>query len=258
VSLFIPAHQNAIGSGGGRAAFTLIEMLSVTAIMAVLIAPVCLVTRNTGDVTHATSEVANLLETAATYSRANNTYVWVGFFEEDPDAVPARSGTGRIVVSVVASKDGTRIVDPLGPGTGIDSGLLVQVCKLLKLENMHLADVTAPANPEAGGGGDSWDTRPEVKTSHVTYRIGESSPNRTIFPFGYPVGNSKSVPQYQFVKTIQFSPDGETLLNTSYSLVPWIEIGLQPAHGNARDGRSTNLAAIQVSGVTGSVRIYRR
>jgi len=254
----MPASQNTIGHDGKRAAFTLIEMLSVTALMVVLIAPVCLVTSGTGDVTRATNEVANLLESAATYSRANNTYVWVGFFEEDPNGVPARSGTGRIVISVVASKDGTRIVDPPWPGTEIDASRLIQVSKLLKIENMHFGDVPAPVNSDPGGGGDSWDTRPDVQTPYVTYRIGGSSPNRTSFPFVYPVGNSQAASQYKFVKTIQFSPDGETLLNTSYSLVPWIEIGLQPGHGSVRDAVSRNLAAIQVSGVTGSVRIYRR
>lgn len=256
--MFIQAYPNGGGFDRVRAAFTLIELLSVMALTALLIAPVCLVTGGSGNVTYATNEVASLLELAATYSRANNTYVWVGFFEEDPSVVPARSGARRLVVSAVASKDGTRIVDPSGPGEEIDAGRLIQIGKLLKIENMHLSDVSAPLAPDASGGGDLWDTRPEVQTPYVTYRIGESSPSRTIFPFIYPVGNSQAVAQYKFLKTIEFSPDGETVLNTSYSLVPWIEIGLQPILSIERDVKHANLAAIQVSGITGGVRIYRR
>jgi len=244
-----------------RAAFTLMEMLAVMMLMAIVITPLCLRARSAGDVTDAVNTVAGLLETAASYSRANNTYVWVGFFEENSSAapsLPAQSGTGRIVVSVVASKDGTPIVDASGPGTPIDSARLIQVCKLTKIENMHLADVPSPVNPDASGGAGEWDARPEVRTAHVTYRIGETSPNRTSFPFRYPVGITATVSEYNFVKTVRFSPDGEALLNTSYSLVPWIEVGFQPANGIPVNRNCANVAAIQVSGVSGSIEIYRR
>ena len=245
---------------GNPAAFTLLELLAVTALLAVVILPLCLGARAPGDFGAAANEVASLLESAASYSRANNTHVWVGFFEEDSGVAPGGSpkpGVGRIVISVVASKDGTQIIDPSGPGTGIDPVRLVQVFKLLKIENAHLADVPAPASPDPGGGGESWNARPEVQTPHVIYRIGETTPAPTIFPFVYPVGNFHSCGQYTFAKTLHFSPDGEAVLNTSYSLVPWIEIGLQPAHGNLKTGSHSNCAAIQVSGVTGGVRVYR-
>ena len=248
-------------SDGDSAAFTLIELLAVLAIVVLVIAPVCSAARDSNRVGAAVNEIADALETAASYARVNNSYAWVGFFEEDagaPPAVPARAGAGRVVVSVVASKDGSRIVDPSGTGTDLDSGRLVQLGKLLRFENMHIADLSSPSTPDAFGGGDAFDARPDVKTLHVTYRIGASTPARgTIFPFSYPVGTANAPAQYKFAKVIQFRPNGEAILNTSYSLVPWIEIGVQPAHGSLADDKNANVAAIQVSGVTGCVRIYR-
>ena len=230
------------------------------ALIAMMSTPLVLVSLNALNMSRATDQVAGFLEKAASYSKTNNTYVWVGFFEEDPTTPfnqPAKAGIGRIVISMVASKDCTSIVDPFGKGMRIDPTRLVQVDQLLRIENLHFADVASPLKPEANGGGDSWNTRPDIQMSQKTSRIGESSPNNTIFPFIYPVGTVVLFPKYTFFKTILFSPCGEAVMNTSYNLVPWLEIGLQPVHGNNKGSQPTNMAAIQVSGVTGEVKIYR-
>ena len=243
------------------AAFSFIEMLAVIMLIALLSTPLVLIGLTNLNIRSATDEVAGILEMAASYSKTNNTYVWVGFFEEDPNAPihqPAKAGVGRIVISVVASNDCTGIVDPFGQGMQIDPARLIQVCKLLRIENIHFADIPSPLKPELDGVGDSWDSRPEVQTPYKTSRIGESSPNNTIFPFIYPVGTFVTLPRYTFLKTIQFTPQGEAILNTSYSLVPWIEIGLQPVHGHCKGSDLANMSAIQVSGITGEIKIYRR
>jgi hypothetical protein len=57
-------------------------------------------------VTSAAYTIKGALDTARTYAKANNTYTWVGFFEEDiSSATPGTAGTGRLVMSIVASKD---------------------------------------------------------------------------------------------------------------------------------------------------------
>src|SRR5690348_16959799 len=89
--------------------FTLLELLIVMGIVGLLfalIAPAFTTIKGGGDVTNAAYTIKGALDTARTYAKANNTYAWVGFFEED-FSNPATAGTGRIVMSIVASKDGT-------------------------------------------------------------------------------------------------------------------------------------------------------
>src|SRR6266567_2533322 len=69
-----------------RRAFTLIEMLvvmGIIAILMVLVAPAFTSLKSAGDVTGAAYTVKGALDQARTYAMANNTYTWVGFYEED-------------------------------------------------------------------------------------------------------------------------------------------------------------------------------
>src|SRR5437763_15556419 len=96
-------------------AFTLLELLIVMGIIGVLlvlIAPAFTSMKGGTDVTSAAYTIEAVLDTARTYAKANNTYTWVGFYEENspgPSENPATSGIGRIVMSIVASKDGTML-----------------------------------------------------------------------------------------------------------------------------------------------------
>src|SRR5437762_3172400 len=100
--------------------FTLIELLIVIVIIAVLlvlIAPAFTTIKGGTDVTGAAYTIKGVLETARTYAKANNTYVWVGFYEEDVSSgTPGTAGTGRVVMSIVASKDGTKVYSPMNLG----------------------------------------------------------------------------------------------------------------------------------------------
>src|SRR5437660_4031939 len=122
--------------------FTLIELLIVVCIIAVLlvlIAPAFTTIKGGTDITSAAYTIKGVLDTARTYAKANNTYAWVGFFEEDVSSgTPGTQGIGRLVMSIVASKDGTMIYGPMDLGQQNLTSSLVQVSKLTKIDNVHL------------------------------------------------------------------------------------------------------------------------
>jgi len=246
-------------------AFSLVEILVVIAIILVLMAllvPALKGIKGGSDVTKAAYDVAGVLENARAYAMANNTYTWVGFFEEDisKPTNPATEGIGRLVLSVVASKDGTSMDTSGAPSaTPIDPTKLVQVTKLIKVDNIHLKTAGAgdSAFPVGTGGGDTFSTRPAVTLD--TAVIGDTSPPDSPRPIQYPVGGtSASAAQYTFKKIIQFSPLGEArIISTDSTLKTSIEVGLQPSHGIMPDTNSKNVCAVQVTGIAGRVTIYR-
>src|SRR6266478_973630 len=128
-------------------AFTLLELLVVVGIIVillVLIAPAFTYIKSGTDVTGGAYTIKGVLDTARTYAKANNTYTWVGFYEENV-ANPASPNSdtpavGRLVMSIVASKDGTMLyTGNLGTPVTLDpanSGTLLQVGKLTKIDNV--------------------------------------------------------------------------------------------------------------------------
>jgi prepilin-type N-terminal cleavage/methylation domain-containing protein len=262
--------------------FTLLELLIVIGIIAVLlvlIAPAFTNIKSGTDVTSAAYTIKGVLDTARTYAKANNTYTWVGFFEENvtnPSSPNAdQPPVGRLIMSIVASRDGTNVY---GSGSGtIDPTKLIQVGKLVKIENIHLPLFAVCASNCTG---DSFDTRPPLQndpTAGYNYsRFGElnagqpnTAPYTTPYNFQYPVGNPVPA-QYRFFKLLQFSPRGESRVNgDSYDIRRVVEIGLVQTHGTATpvpiSGGGTsnvvfngNVVALQINGFAGDVKIYRR
>ena len=239
-------------------AFTLLELvivMGIIGVLLVLIAPAFTYIKGGTDVTSDAYTVQGVLDTARTYAKANNTYTWVGFYEESAANSESPNSdqppVGRVIMSIVASRDGTVVYDPNNPVT-IDATKLIQVGKLTKIDNVHLWTHTdTPQTPT----GSDFDHRPNVAT---TYCIGDSSPPDSATPFQYPVGNPEPSAQYIFVKVVQFNPRGEGVIdNSNYTMAPISEIGIQPTHGTTVDTNSTNLVAIQFTGFGGSVKIYR-
>src|SRR5206468_7740127 len=125
------------------------------------------------------------------------------------------------------------------------------------IDNIHLK--TFP-DPTATPPPDTFETRPAPGLN--TARIGDNSPdNPSLSPFRYPVGTGTTA-QYTFTKVVQFSPRGEARIdNNNYSLKTVIEIGVQPTHGTAlvaNPANPQNPVAVQLTGVGGNVKIYRR
>jgi prepilin-type N-terminal cleavage/methylation domain-containing protein len=221
-------------------AFTLIELLVVVGIIGlllVLIAPAFTTIKGGTDVTSAAYTIQGVLDTARTYAKANNTYTWVGF----AGSIGATT-TGQVQMAIVASKDGTNL---WSANNALPATSLVQVGKMITLNNVHIGDTGAPLND-----GTEFESRASVDSDH---RISSSA--NTPYPF--------TVQQTTFDKWIQFSPRGDTLVHGgNFSIVRYAEVGLLPTHGTTLaatiNPASGNVVAIQVSGFGGNARIYRR
>lgn len=223
-----------------KAAFSLIELLSVMAIVGMLTAavlPAINSIKDGGGVTQAAYDISSVLEQARSYAMANNTYVFVGLAEVNgttSDAAAQTPGKGRVVVAAAGSKDGTR-------SFGAANANLVPLSKLRRFENMHLAD-TVPNSDNLA--------RPSVGDE---YRAGNTS-FQAESSFGWPLGATAA---YTFTKIIQFDPRGAASVQSSSRRLPqYMEIGLAPTKGDIVLA-SANCAALLLDGVTGSVKIYR-
>jgi len=258
--------------------FTLVELIVVIGIIILLTAlltPAFTNLKRAGDVTSAAYTIKGVLEQARTYAMANNTYTWVGFYEEDASQSstnPATAGVGRLVMSIVASNDGTTVYNPNSTTNPdpVDPNKLIQLTKLVKIDNVHL-----PLFAIGSGTGSTFDTRPALQNDPVVgyndSRFGELNGNPTApttnakFPFQYPVGNPAPAAQYTFTKTLQFNPRGEGRINSTYDVRRVIEIGLIPTHQNvaptptpSAGNYAGNVVAVQLNGFVGNVKIFRR
>jgi prepilin-type N-terminal cleavage/methylation domain-containing protein len=231
--------------------FSLIELLCVVAVISILTSLVTfsvLGTKSSRDLANAAYNIQGMIEQARTYAMAENTYTWIGFFEENPSS-PGTSGVGQVVVSVVASSNGMNLAtstnSPLLP-----SQYLMQVSKLTKIGNVHLAAI-----PTASV------TRPALATASPadTYQLGTTdfpNPASNSWSFVFPLGTSASATQYKFTQIIQFNPQGDaTRISDNPTTV--MELGLQPAHGSSTSSANANFAVLQVSGIGGQVIAYR-
>jgi Tfp pilus assembly protein FimT len=241
-------------------AFTVLELMvvmGIVAIMAVGITPMLSSIMSGQGISSTAYGVSEALGNARAYAVANNTYVWVGINEVDQTASsslsPQPDGTGRVVLSAVASRDGSRIYDPSGDISSdwsaktADGSRLTQISKLLQFDHAHLAEDLAAGTPGKGM------ERPLVDQA---FRIGSSA---SVITFNYPLGAAGGSRKHSFRQVIEFDPQGSarTYSGGQPTLARQIEVGLRPTKGNRVLAGEVNQAAVQIGGLSGAMTIYR-
>lgn len=239
--------------------FTLVEMLVVLGIMGILS---ILVTIGFQSIlgTAFTSEVSDLASTltrARAYAMANNTYVYVGIQEVDgsqsASTTPQATGKGRLGVVVAASKDGTSGYTASSPAA-LPTTMIV-VSPLRHFDGLHIMDPTSSSISTLRS---KLSNTTSTGTTPATSNLYSAT---SLTTFQWPLSGTA---QYSFGaapgSVIQFNPQGEVQVTTGAntdSILQWIEIDLQPTHGNQVPSTTVNAAAILIDGASGSVTINR-
>jgi len=272
-----------------RAAFTLIELLVVVGVivlMMTLAVPAFNTIRGGSDFSSEVYDIGGIIDQARAYAMSNNTYVLVGIMElngmQSTNANPQITGTGRIAMAVIASKDGTRPYQYLlhnshlgaspslmAPGSSTVTGsgaAYYAVTKLFNFSNIHIVDL----QPSQSGAFTLPTTGNMARPGVPPYFDVANSQCVSSTPFGWPLGtqvNGTPASQYPFGAqgastgantVIEFDPEGSARIITSGgpggsgssnpvldALPQEIEIGLEPARGS--------YAVVPVSGETGQI-----
>jgi type II secretory pathway pseudopilin PulG len=252
----------------------LLVVITILAVLLVLLVPIFTTRKSSDDATAAAFAVTGALENARTFAVSNNTYVWVGFFEEDangPNTKPRPAGVGRVVMSVVASREGNRYKDsnvsasephafyppppsptPI-PGSDSNPVMLTQIGPIRKIDNSDLVVLPQTNLPRPVVTSDYQVAAPEFAMHPPT--LGSSAVSNPT-TFNYPLAAAPADVEYIFTKIIEFNPRGEAMKIVDLP-TQLIEIGLRPTHGNVPDMNSPNVVAIQLSCATGAARMYR-
>jgi prepilin-type N-terminal cleavage/methylation domain-containing protein len=221
-------------------AFTLVELLVVVAIMALLVAVGTVSLQgisSSGKFDKALTEISGILEQGRAYAVAQDTYVWVVFYEN----VPA-SGPREVFVGAFASNDGTDPFNWAGtvtmpsPGT-FGSTTLSAVTRLYSFRGLHLQTTSMPDAPTAP-------SIPSLPASTPVFQVTGRDDSG-------PVTLSGSSPVYW---VIQFTPTGAA--HNGPNPIDSIWLGLEPSVSQAVTN-SPNVASLKVNGLTGLTTIYR-
>lgn len=226
-------HQN-LPKSPYTGAFSLIELLSVMALVGVMLAMLVPVFSGSSQAMNRAAEtVSDVLQQARTHAMSKNTYVYVGMSS-------TQGPTPELALAVVEAGDGLASrTNDLAVGHGASS--IRPLRRAVFLRGVDLATDTAKSNlpgtalPPAGG----------VQVDQL-----ESSAIR--FPANL-VTPRQDVTGAVFDWVVQFGPDGAANLDATARTVPgYVVLGLIPAAGSA-----ANSVGVIIDGPSGAVRVVR-
>jgi prepilin-type N-terminal cleavage/methylation domain-containing protein len=220
-----------------RLAFTLVELVAVMGIIGVLstlLIPAIETLGSAGTFSTTASELSQTMDEARAYAVSKRTYVYVGIgeFQASAPQDTGNTGTGRVAMFAVASRDGSRIAQTSDFATKAQP-----ISGLVRLQNVHLTSITDAT------GGLQRPSNDSVKTLNM------SGTPVLSFPLS-------GTPRYPCKQCIEFSPQGMARVYGSADLPGFIEIGMIPTKGDATIG-TQNVAVVQLSGLTGKSTLYR-
>jgi prepilin-type N-terminal cleavage/methylation domain-containing protein len=226
--------RNRISAPSSRG-FSLVELLVVMAILVVMLSlagPAMNALKGANDVNQAAADLSGILEQARAYAMANNTFTYVGFYQDKSDGFKTK-------LAVFASQDGTR---QLKKTDGTSN--LQQVSRVKILENAKFAKLDAYP--------DDYENAKRPTDSAVVEKITDSNKGITLSTTG-----SNSI---NFDYVLRFGPNGLAQADNLQPDQPdspkgYYEIALKQTRGQTE--MPNNSAVVQVSGLTGSVQVYR-
>jgi Tfp pilus assembly protein FimT len=253
----------------GASAFTLLELLvtlGVVSVIFALVTPAIKGMTSSADLTRAAYTIQGALDQARMYAVANNTYTWVGFSEEDnaqPSQSPAVPGVGRVVIVMMASRDGTRIYDKTQALVGSPSpqvlspSRLVLIGKPIKLNNVHIFNAASQQVGTRAAGIIKDQNIVGLTSQPLFFSMQYPLVGTEGYTFGVrPVRSSGGMPVANGI--VQFNPRGEAISDAGPLIVPAavLEIAIKEAHGK-RAATGANVIALNISGLTGQTTLFR-
>lgn len=222
----------------GKNGFSLIEMLTVMAIIGVLAAtvvPAVFGVMAGTSATSATLELSSFLEQSRLYATGNNTYVFVSLLPTTDDAKRP-----ELWATAIASNDGSNLYNTSASTFTIGSGAnnARQIAKVMKIKGFvakgkNTISTTVVPRPDPTGStvGDIIN----ISANGKTFTTGAGQ----VFPVSF-----------------WFAPDGSANLPTG--LPSRLEVAIQPNQKQSASAADAAWASVfQIAGLTGTVRVYR-
>ncbi len=201
-----------------QSGFSLIELLTVVAIMGLLLGSsvVGLSSYQGQTFTKQAYDMREIIASAKASAMAKNTFVWVGF------GSVVSSGQSTVVVTAFASSSG------LNNASTANLNPLMKPCRFPNFLLTRADQMTSGPSQ----------TGTDLSSTATTWQL----PAQTV--------DGTSVPLTQ---AILFTPSGQCFLTAAP--LSYIDIGMKPTRGTK--AVDNNLAALQVSGLTSQVQLYR-
>ena len=251
------------GAFGSHSGFTLVELLTVIAIVVILAA--ISVTALVGvsgakQFTRSIDQIQGILDQAREYAIAQNTFVWVLFYPVDPSTLTPPDNSGdALYVAVVASNDGSDPVNFATPSpatipyaTGTTTVALIMPVVHIKQVAIGTASYFTQAQiPSLPVNFPSTPTPPGAKPAFSVTGNGLSLP---VASAAGDISGSGNVQNTQNVSVVQFTPTGAARTSSSPIDSIWINFERTKAY---KAGDTKNIAAIRINGLIGLTTVYR-